>query len=142
MKVFEHVLDRCIRDIVNLSTNQCGSTAWCATTDAIHAAHLLIEKHRERRKALCIAFLNLEKAFDRVPHKLIWYALRKHAVPQELIEWVRILYANPSSQVQPPTFTSTEFPIIVGDRQGSALSPLLFILVMDAVTPDVQRPAP
>ncbi|EYC38408.1 hypothetical protein Y032_0718g1795 [Ancylostoma ceylanicum] len=95
MKVFEHILDRRIRDIVSLSTNQCGFVARCGTTDAIHAARLLIGKHRERQKALHIAFPDLEKAFDRMPHELIWYALRRHAVPEELIEWVRILYARP-----------------------------------------------
>ncbi|EYC32664.1 hypothetical protein Y032_0002g1031 [Ancylostoma ceylanicum] len=141
-KVFEHVLDRRIRDIVSLSTNQCGFVAKCGTTNAIHAARLLIEKHREKQKALHVAFLDLKKAFDRVPHELIWYALGKHAIPEELIEWVRILYARPRSQVQAPAGTSAEFPITVGVHQGSALSPLLFILVIDAVTRDLQKPAP
>ncbi|EYC33629.1 hypothetical protein Y032_0002g906 [Ancylostoma ceylanicum] len=44
--VFELVLNRRIRDIVSLSTNQCGFVARCGTTDAIYAACLLIEKHR------------------------------------------------------------------------------------------------
>ncbi|EYB84458.1 hypothetical protein Y032_0316g2295 [Ancylostoma ceylanicum] len=142
MKVFDHLLDRRTRDIVSLPTNQCGFVARCGTTDAIHAARLLIKKHREKLKALHIAFLDLEKAFDRVPHELIWYALRKHALPEELTEWVRILYARPRSQVQAPAGTSAEFPITAGVHQGSALSPLLFILVMDAVTRDLQKPAP
>ncbi|EYC33056.1 hypothetical protein Y032_0002g578 [Ancylostoma ceylanicum] len=141
MNVFEHVLDRHIRDIVSLLTNQYGFVAKRSTTDAIHAVRLLIEKHREKQKALHIAFLDLEKAFDRVPHELIWYALRKHAVPEELVEWVRILYTRPRCQVQAPAGTSAEFPITVGVHRGSALSPLLFILVMDAVTRDLQKPA-
>uniref|UniRef100_A0A183GXM4 DUF2384 domain-containing protein n=1 Tax=Heligmosomoides polygyrus TaxID=6339 RepID=A0A183GXM4_HELPZ len=33
----------------------------------------------------------LREAFDRVPREDIWYALRHHGVPEELIEWVRIL---------------------------------------------------
>ncbi|EYC13502.1 hypothetical protein Y032_0043g752 [Ancylostoma ceylanicum] len=91
---------------------------------------------------LHMAFLDLEKAFDRVPHEAIWYALRWHGVPQELIEWVRILYADPRSRVQAAAGTSAEFPISMGVHQGSALSPLLFILVMDAITRDLQRPEP
>ncbi|VDO85254.1 unnamed protein product [Heligmosomoides polygyrus] len=35
-----------------------------------------------------------------------------------------------------------EFPIFVGVHQGSALSPLLFVVVMDAISRDLQRPAP
>ncbi|EYC22092.1 hypothetical protein Y032_0018g3706 [Ancylostoma ceylanicum] len=97
---------------------------------------------RKTQKPLHMTFLDLEKAFDRVPHEAIWYALRWHGVPEELIEWVRILYTDPRSRVQAAAGTSAEFPISVDVHQGSAPSPLLFILVMDAITRDLQRPAP
>ncbi|EYC14718.1 hypothetical protein Y032_0039g118 [Ancylostoma ceylanicum] len=71
MKIFEHVIDRRIREIVQLSPNQCGFVPGCGTTDAIHAARLLIEEHREKEKPLHIAFLDLEKAFGRIPHEVI-----------------------------------------------------------------------
>ncbi|VDO37871.1 unnamed protein product [Heligmosomoides polygyrus] len=35
-----------------------------------------------------------------------------------------------------------EFPISVGVHQGSALSPLFFVVVMDAITRDLQKAAP
>ncbi|EYC20170.1 hypothetical protein Y032_0022g488 [Ancylostoma ceylanicum] len=63
-------------------------------------------------------------------------------VPEKLVKWVRILYPYPRSQVQAPAATSAGFPIIVGIHQGSALFSLLFILVMDAVIRDLQKPAP
>ncbi|EYC11993.1 hypothetical protein Y032_0048g1551 [Ancylostoma ceylanicum] len=142
MKIFERIIDSRIRDIVRLSSNQCGIVSNCGTTDAIHCVRLLIEKHREKQKSSHRAFLDLEKAFDRVPREVIWYALRRHAVPEELIEWVRILYADPKSQVKVAACTSAEFPISVGVHQGSALSPLFFIVVMDAITRDLQKPVP
>ncbi|EYB86954.1 hypothetical protein Y032_0270g843 [Ancylostoma ceylanicum] len=49
---------------------------------------------------------------------------------------------RPRNRVQAAAGTSAEFPISVGVQQGSALSPLLFTLVMDAITRDLQRPAP
>ncbi|EYC12996.1 hypothetical protein Y032_0045g1205 [Ancylostoma ceylanicum] len=116
------------KDIVNLPTNKCGFVARCGTTDAIHATRLLIEKHREKQKALHTAFLNLEKAFDRVQ-------------PEELVEWVQILYAYLRSQIQALAGTSAELPVVDGSLQGSALSLLFFIFVMDAVTRDLQDPA-
>ncbi|KAL6728321.1 hypothetical protein Aduo_010102 [Ancylostoma duodenale] len=136
------IIDRRIRDIIRVTTNQCGFVANCGTTDAVHAARLMIEKHREKQKPLHLAFFDLEKALHRVPHEVIWYALRWHGVPEELIEWVKILYTDPMSRVQAAAGTSAEFPISVGVHQGSALSPLLFIVVMDAVTRDLQRPMP
>ena len=95
MKVYERVIANGIREIARVSINQCGFVPKCGTIDAIHAARLLIERHREKQKPLHIAFLDLEKAFDRVPHKVIWYALRDHGVPEEIINWVRLLYQEP-----------------------------------------------
>ncbi|VDP02846.1 unnamed protein product [Heligmosomoides polygyrus] len=65
------------------------------------------------------ALLDLEKTFDRVPRDVIWYALRRYSVPEEFIEF------------QP-----------LSDPPGSALSPMLFMVVMDAITRGLQRAAP
>jgi hypothetical protein len=137
MKIFERVIDRRIRDTVQLTSNQCGFVKKCGTID-----RLLIEKHREKQQPLHLAFLDLEKAFDRVPHDVIWFALRRSGVPEELVEWVRLLYQDPKSRVQAAAGTSKDFQITVGVHQGSALSPLLFILVMDAITRDLHQQPP
>ncbi|EYB87751.1 hypothetical protein Y032_0258g462 [Ancylostoma ceylanicum] len=71
MKIFERIIDSRIRDIVRLSSIQCGFVSNCGTTDAIHCVRLLIEKHRQKQKPLHLAFLDLEKAFDRVPREVI-----------------------------------------------------------------------
>ncbi|VDP06570.1 unnamed protein product [Heligmosomoides polygyrus] len=73
-----------------------------------------------------IALLDLGKAFDRVPREVAGYALRQHNVPEELIEWVRMLYSCPKSRVQVAAGTPLEFRISIGVHQGSALSPFLF----------------
>ncbi|VDO27916.1 unnamed protein product [Heligmosomoides polygyrus] len=86
MKIFERILVRRIREIDKLFDNQRGFVAGCGTVDVIYAARVLVEKQRPMH----IAFLDLEKAFDRVPREVIWYALRQHNVLEELIEWVRI----------------------------------------------------
>ena len=88
------------------------------------------------------AFLDLEKAFDRVPHEVIWWALRMHSVPEEYIEWIKMFYHNAKSRVRCSVGVTKEFPIKVGVHQGSVLSLLLFTTVMDAIIRDIQKPAP
>lgn len=142
LKILERIIDQKLRDIVDISENQCGFVKGLSTTDAIHAARLLLEKHREKNKTIHAAFLDLEKAFDRVPHEVIWWALRKHQVPEEYIRWIKMIYRGATSSVRSSVGTSKDFPIRVGVHQGSALSPLLFVTVMDAVTRDLQKPVP
>lgn len=77
---------------------------------------VLIEKQREKRKSLQVAFLILEKPFDRVPPEVIWYALPLHVVPEALTVWVQLLYADPSIIVQAAAGTLREFAISIGVR--------------------------
>ena len=46
------------------------------TTDAIFIVRQLQEKYIAAKKPLYFAFVDLEKAFDRVPRKMLWWALR------------------------------------------------------------------
>ncbi|EYC33031.1 hypothetical protein Y032_0002g568 [Ancylostoma ceylanicum] len=66
------------------------------------------------------------------------YGIR-HGVPEELVVWIKLLYDGTRSQVRTP---SEEFHVKVGVHQVSTLSPLLFILVMDAITKDIQKTVP
>ncbi|KAK6738259.1 hypothetical protein RB195_020395 [Necator americanus] len=100
MKVFERVLEARLRKIVSVSLNQCGFVKDCSTIDAIHAARILLEKHREKNRSVHLAFLDLEKAFDRVPHEPLWMSMRSHRVPEEYVRWTKLLYAKPTSVVR------------------------------------------
>lgn len=86
MKIFERILDARLRQIATITANQCGFVKGSGTTDAIHAARLLVEKHRETKSTVHMAFLDPEKAFDRVLHDLIWHALHSHGAPEAYVD--------------------------------------------------------
>ena len=81
-----------------------------------------------------MAFVDLEKAFDRVPRKVIWWALRKLGVEKWIVRLVQGMYANAQSHVHVGEGYSEEFEVKVGVHQGSVLSPLLFIIVLEALS--------
>ena len=112
--------------IPSLALSQAG------TTDAIFVVRQLQEKYLAANKRLYMAFVDLEKVFDPVPRKVIWWALRKLGVEEWIARLVHGVYANARSHVRVGEEYSEEFEVKVGVHQGSVLSPLLFIIVLEA----------
>ena len=78
--------------------------------------------------------MDLEKAFDCVPRKVIWWALRKLSVKEWIVRLVQGMYANARSRVRVGKVFSKGFEVMVRVHQGSVLSPLLFIIVLEALS--------
>ena len=45
----------------------------------------LMEKHWEYDMPMYLAFLDLEKAFDRVPRKILWNAMDEYRIPRKIL---------------------------------------------------------
>ena len=69
-----------------------------------------------------------------MPRPAIRCALRRQRVPESLIDLVMALYRETRSRMRVAGKTSDSFEIMVGVHQGSVLSPLLLILVMEEAT--------
>ena len=108
------------------------------TTDAIFIMRQVHEKHQAKKKKLYYAFVDLEKAFDRVPKEVVRWALRKLGVDEWLIRTVMALYTEACTVVRTDAGLSESFEVNVGLHQGSVLSPLLFAAVMDVVSNDAR----
>ena len=80
MKLVEHVFEIQIRQMININEMQFGFVPGRGTTDAIFIIRQLQEKYLAVNKPLYLPFADLEKAFDRVPRKVIWWAMRKLGV--------------------------------------------------------------
>ena len=72
----------------------------------------------------------MEKTFDRMPQKVLWWALRVVGVPEWLVKLVRTMYVGARSIARVNSSFSEEFEVKVGVHRGSVLSPLLFIIVL------------
>ena len=124
-------MDGLIRQVVSTDDSQFGFVPGRGTTDAIFVVRQLQEKYLA---ANYMAFVDLEKAFDRVPRKVIWWALKKLGVDEWIVCLVLGIYSNARSCVRVGEGYSEEFEVKVGVHQGSVLSPLLFIIVLEELS--------
>ena len=86
MKIWERIIDRRLREETIIGEEQFGFIPGRGTTDAIFAARQVIEKYREMQKELHMMFIDLEKAYDRVPRQEVWRCLREQGVPEKYVQ--------------------------------------------------------
>jgi hypothetical protein len=134
LKILERVIDARVRRIVKVDDMQFGFMAGKGTTDAIFVVRQLQENYLAKKKGLWMAFVDLEKAFDRVPRAVVWWALRKLGVDEWIVSVIKSMYEDATTAVKVNGRVSESFLVRVGVHQGSVLSPLLFIIVLEALS--------
>ena len=78
-------------------------------------------------------FVDFEKAFDSVSHRVLWDVLNDYGIPVKIINIIKDLYDGYQCQVLHQGKLTQPVSVGTGVRQGCILSPTLFLLVLDAV---------
>ena len=86
--------------------------------------------------------LDLEKAYDRVPRMEVWNCLRGKEVDEKVIRLIQDMYEGSHTRDGTVAGATEDFEVKLGLHQGSALSPLPFVIVMDCIKGPLQRDAP
>ena len=112
------------------------------TTDAVFALRMLMEKYKEDQRQLHCVFVDLEKAYDRVPREKLWYCMKKSGIVEKYVRFVQDMYEGSKTVVRCAVEITKSFKVKVGLHQGSALSPFLFAAIMDRLMDEVRREPP
>ena len=100
----------------------CGFMPSKGTLDAVIILWGIQEEYLAKQKMLYICFVDLDKALDRVPRKVVKWAMRKKGSPEALVRAVMGLCKGAKTKVKVGTHLSEEFEVNVGVHQGSVLS--------------------
>ena len=86
--------------------------------------------------------MDLEKVFDRVPREVLWWALRRGGADEWIVNVIKAMYEYATTAVKFKSGESKEFGVKVGVHQGSVLSPLLFNIVLEALSKEFREGLP
>ena len=131
MKVLERIVEGFVRQRVVINNMQWSFMQGRGTTDAIFILRQLQEEHLVAGKPLYLTFIDLEKAFDRVPREVIWWSMSELKIDEWLVRIVQSMY-KVRRRVRVGDEYSNSFYVCLRVHQGSVLSPLLFFIVLEA----------
>ncbi|KAI8440933.1 hypothetical protein MSG28_009230 [Choristoneura fumiferana] len=137
-KVLAHILNSRLGELAerHLPESQCGFRPSRGTIDAIAVVRQLQEKSLEHQRPLYMCFVDLEKAFDRVPREALWLVLGKFGYPKKFVNLIRQFHVGMKAQVRHENELSEEIQISSGVKQGCVLAPTLFALYFSVVMRD------
>lgn len=113
---------------------QCGFRKERGTMDMIFTARQLQEKCREQHQNLCLAFIDLTKAFDTVNREMMWRVMKKFGCPDKFTAITRAFHDNMRASVVIGGEETSTFNVELGVKQGCVIAPVLFNIYLAAAT--------
>ena len=99
----------------------------------LFCARQMVEKAYKHNTIMFLLFVDLHKAYDSVPQKAMWKALRRYGVPPVMVELLNFFRENMVAKVIINGTVSPQIQVNNGLRQGCTIVPILFNLYFNLV---------
>ena len=121
------ILSRIVKNITKelLPETQRGFRSERSTVDMVLSLRQVVEKCREQRRHLYIAFIDLSKAFVSVDRDLVWKVLKKCGCPPRIVGIISQLHEGMQVRVKTAGDLSEPFEVSRVVKQSCTLVPIL-----------------
>ena len=142
-KIFTKVLTNRLNAVLNrlIASNQYAFLKGRFILESVVTAHEILHPVHSSGQSGLVLKLDYEKAFDKVNLDFLEELLRARGFGEKWIRWIHSITHGGSIGVKINQSESGFFPTGKGLRQGDPLSPLLFNLVVDALTKMLSKAA-
>ena len=86
-----------------------------------------------------IISIDAEKAFDKTQHPCMIITLQKVGIEGTFLNIIKAIYDKPTANIVLNGEKLKPFPLSSGTRQGCALSPLLFKIVLEVLATAIRE---
>lgn len=131
LRIYNKILCHRLNQILTTDDRQVGFKPVNGCSMNILWLHHLLKHARHQKRDLYVCLIDVAKAFDSVPHAVIFNALERSLLPSSFIDLIKDQYDKSSTSIVYSNLSSRPISINRGVKQGDPLSPLLFNLVMD-----------
>ena len=142
-KIYSSVINNRVMEIAETHKlfvdEQNGFRAKRSCDDHIYSLTTVIRNRQTKKLPTFVAFVDLEKAFDRVDRQLLFYKLRSMGLGGKLYQSIKGIYANPMAAVNINEYITGSFVSDFGVRQGDPLSPTLFSLFLNDLAEEIKN---
>jgi hypothetical protein len=84
MKLWERVIKHRVRRMTSVTKSEFGFMLGRSTMEAIFLVRQLMERYKEQKKGMHMVFIDLKKAYDKIPRNVLLWALEKHKSPSKV----------------------------------------------------------
>jgi hypothetical protein len=114
----------CLGKLV-MHENQCGFSQGYCTVDNLFTLYSFFELLKRKKKKMYCAFIDFEKAFDKIWREELWYKLLINNINGKMLNVIQNIYKDIKSNIIFNNSKSDYFPCDNGTRQSENLSPYL-----------------
>ena len=137
-KLFEKILVKRLNKNLNFTEAQVGARPQKSTLNNLFTIKTLIQQRNIEKKETYVAFIDLEKAYDKVWSNAIFYLLWERGIEGKLWRLMYKLNQNLKTTVTTKFGQTETINIIDSIRQGKPLSGPEFALLIDQLNVDIR----